>query len=283
MRSAALRNLFASLLPLGFCGLSLTHAQPAPMNPIAYQFKERWLGVNSNSLLLDVRLNEGGVIISASEGKLSPEETQTLAALILQAQDKAQEAANHQKTELPPANNPDTELARCSLFAAPGAKRWEYHFYTDADLPPCLKEVLNRLSTKAEMNQPIAAPSGFILCNDLARSFAPDGLTYAEMYRRNGIPFMPVERATFPLSFTPLSQAATHPGTLEKMSVEQMAEISKVPIKIEGSVLLHVEGRDVGCLLLPLANTENHQPALRAQERRKIIQEQPATSARSSR
>ena len=114
----------------------------ADADVIAFQFPERSLGINADHLLLDVRLNEGGVITYAAESKASDAQVREIYRLAAQSLDPWLLADNRRKTEVPPPSLPDAAASRCSVFAKDTGKLWEYHFFTEANLPSSLQEAL---------------------------------------------------------------------------------------------------------------------------------------------
>lgn len=245
--------------------------QSAPL--IAIQFHQRWLGVNSTGVLLEVRTNDGGVVTSASELTPSTELLQKLRLQISQVEDPKLLEKNRSATAHAPAETPGIRVSRMLVASAPSGKAWEYHFFKPEDLPPPLQEAMTLLESNAKLGCPLQA-GGLVICDDLTRSFTPDGLSYAEMYRRNGMPFMSVSSDSFPLSQSVLAACALHCGTLEKITKEQTAEINRVPIRNQGATLLSVADKDVGCVVFPIQTTGDAPLPLPRHERRKIVDEQ---------
>lgn len=257
------------ILFLFFVMLATAHANA---DVIAFQFPDRWLGINAGHQLLDVRLNEGGVLIGATESRPSEAQRLEIDRLAGQVFDEKLLADNRRKTEVPPPDMPGAPVSRCSVFAKDTGRLWEFHFYVLTQLPACLQEALQSLETMAKGAKPATDLDGFILCNDLSRSFAPDGLTYAQLYRKNGVPFLPAQPASFPASFSVLKRCAQYPGTLEKVTKAQVAEILKVPVKMEGAFLIDVESRDVGCVYFSFQASTDPEP-LPPGQRRVIIED----------
>ena len=274
--TAKLAFLLATSLSLASFGEDVVEAVGSPI--IAIQTSNRWLGINNAALLLDVRTNDGGVITSALEMKPDAALLEKVRALVVLAENEKWIADNRAKTEKPSATSSEKSFSRVKLTSKAGGRDWEYNFFIPDDLPVPVQQALRLVEDAAKQAKSVLHAYGLIICDDLGRPFAPDGLTYAEMYRRNSIPFMPAEADDLPAAYKTLKNSARHCGTLEKVDRQQWDELARVNTRYQGATLFTVEGRDVGCVLFPLHSMPNKIEYPLPREQRRGIVEQPDVS-----